>query len=267
MPAQDSQALASVYSQVAHSFGLGMLRFWEAKATGASLSLALIEYHSKAQGPVEDSPYRSTLEYLAEVPHSEFDSFRYLTTVSYLVYATTLLDTFLTDTTLFLFLLFPQAMGKNQQIPLSALLDAPQNEVLTGAAVKRAREISYLSFKERINFLRETFGLTMVLDEETERALEHYPTLRNSAVHDQGIFELFLDKANTITARAKTCPRHPSAVSGEDVSKAVRAYRSLAYAVGRTVLCDVLKARDEKTQRLLRLLAGEARQEAKLGET
>jgi len=90
------------------------------------------------------------------------DSHTYVTDLSHLIYATSLLDTFLSETTLFLFLLHPLSMGKNQQVPLRMVIEASsRNETLTQAARARTREISYLPFLGRLQFLRDTFGLRL----------------------------------------------------------------------------------------------------------
>ena len=92
-----------------------------------------------------------------------------------------MLDTFLSDTTLFLFLLFPVAMGKNKQIPLKTIIDATsRNDAITRAAHSPTREISYLDFPARVQSLREMFGLILPLSPEVEDALAHFPTVRNS---------------------------------------------------------------------------------------
>src|SRR4030067_3647673 len=112
---------------------------------------------------------------------------------TFLVYATTLIDTFLNDSTTFLFILYPKSIGKSQQITISKLLTSSSKaEILSDAASRRAREISYLPFKGGIPFLKDTFGLDITFGQDTDEALEHYPSIRNLAVHDQGGFEVYL---------------------------------------------------------------------------
>ncbi|HEV2177615.1 MAG TPA: hypothetical protein VGW33_10515 [Terriglobia bacterium] len=144
---------------------------------------------------------------------------------------------------MFLFLLFPSSMGKNQQVPLRTLIDAAsRNEALTRAAAARTREVSYLGFDARIEFLRDSFGLAIALDPKTTEALAHYSSVRNAAVHDQGIFELRLDDSGQVSFHQKACPRHPTPVSGDDVTKAIEAYKKVAAAVAEAVMSRILKA-------------------------
>ena len=205
---------------------------------------ALAEFHRSARVGL-DGPASGTLEHLARIPYSSYDSLSYVTDVSHLVYATTLLDTFLSDTTLFLFLLIPQSMGKGQQVPLRTLIDASsRNEALTHAALGRAREIGYLPFPGRIEFLRDTFGLEISISLDAVEVLNHYPSVRNTAVHDQGIFELRLDETGQVVSRQKTCPLHPTRVTGDDVHRAIRGYEKVMRAVAKAVFTQVLKQQD-----------------------
>lgn len=89
--------------------------------------------------------------------------------------------------------------------------------------------------------MRETFGLDIAIGEEEARALTHFPSMRNAAVHDQGLFELRLDVNGNVTAREKACPRHPTGVTGEDVFAAAKAYAMAAATVGISVMTQCLK--------------------------
>jgi hypothetical protein len=244
------------YLAVTESFLGGLVRIWRAEAAFARLMLALVRFHAEDR-PGVDGPAATVLEHLDRIPYSSYDALSYVTNVSHLVYATTLLDTFLSDTTLFLFLLNPQAIGKDQQISLRTLINArSRNEAITEAAVTRMREIGYLSFNSRIDFLRKRFGLNITLPADVVDALHHYPSIRNTAVHDQGIYELGLHDDGTISSRQKTCPQHPTKITGKDVQKAIEAYERVAQSVAGTVFAQVLKQGDHpRVQSLLRVLS------------
>lgn len=239
------QAIAT-YVQILATFCAGSVRFWGAEAAYSRLTLALLEYRRESRGDAPpDGPFVDVLNNLHKIAYTSYDALAYVTDLSHLVYVTTLLDTFLTDTTLFLLLLHPQSIGKNQQVSLASILGASSTyQVLTEAAAKKARELSYLSFADRCEYLRETFGLKTDLDEETNRALRHFPNLRNAAVHDQGIFELLLDEAGSVASRVKTCPVHPTRITPDDVESAARAYQSVFVAVATAVMTQCLKYPD-----------------------
>lgn len=234
---------AETYSRVVESFALGIYRFWGAEAASARLMCALTSLHGDPA--VSTTPERSSeaISHLLKIPFSSYDALRYVTDVSHLVYATTLLDTFLSDTTLFLLLRHPRAIGKEQQVSLGRLLAAgSRSEVITEAAGKKAREASYLPFTARVQYLRETFGLTLLLSDALEAALAHFPSVRNTAVHDQGVFEFALDEQGHVMAKQKACAHHPTPVSYEAVASAADSYASIAYAVAKEVFEHVLHA-------------------------
>jgi hypothetical protein len=229
------------YLDVAWSSTEGLLRLWGAEAASSRLMCALTLFHASGRTGLE-GPSAEILDHLARIPYSSYDALAYVTDVSHLVYATTLLDTFLSDTLLFLFLLNPQSMGKNSQVPLRTIIQATsRNEALTQAAVSKAREISYLPFPARIQFLTDTFGLKIELTPDAAEALNHYPSIRNTAVHDQGIYEIRLEENGQVTSKQKTCRRHPTRVGNDDVFKAIKGYEKVVGAVAQAVFFQVLK--------------------------
>lgn len=247
---EDHPALES-YLKVAVSFVQGLLRLTRAKAAHFRLLSALSMFRDSG-GAGLDGPGKDVLSHLAEIKFASFDSLTYVTDLSHLIYATSLLDTFLSETTLFLFLLHPQSMGKNQQVPLRMVIDAnSRHETLTAAARARTREISYLPFLGRLQFLRDTFGLEIALSSQAEESLEHYSSLRNTAVHDQGIFELLLDENGCVASRQKTCPRHPSKISADDIDKATGSYEQVVSSVTKAVCSQVLRSGDHPAVKAL----------------
>jgi len=254
-PEQDQNREA--YEHVLQSFVFGFLRLFQAEAAISRLNAALIQYRSeKPDPPVAGSSFEKVFEHLHRIPYQSYDALRYVTDLSHLVYATTILDTFITDTTLFLLLLHPGAIGRNQQIRLSNILAAKStSEVLTDAAVEKARELSYLSFEARIEYLRETFGLKLEIDGQTAAALRHYPSKRNVAVHDQGVYELRRDETGKVATRRKTCAVHPTRIHPDDIAAAMNAYGAVVAGIASAVLTQCLKTTDQRATELLGGLA------------
>lgn len=237
-------AYTIIYSTLIH----GLLRLYGAVVASSSLAVAhTLAYGPKASPEPEEWSTASVIRVIKEIDRESFDAFRYVERVSHLVYATALLDTFLLETTTFLFLLIPQAMGKSQQVPLKMLIDADSlNSALTQAAHTRAREISFKSFSDRLQFLREAFGLRVDLSNEAENLLAHYADIRNSAVHDQGVFMLSLDESWKIRFLQKTCSRHPTNLSQRDYHKAAKSYEQVCNAIARAVFQQILKCETNK---------------------
>ena len=181
----------------------GLLRLWEAEIAFSRLALASLHTHSEPELE-RTGPVAGVVEQLQKIRYRSYDAWTYVTNISHLVYGTTFIDTFLSDTTLFLFLLHPRSMGKNQQISLQMLLDASSRaDALTRLALKRTREIGFLGFPDRIDMLRQTFGLDIAITGPDSEALAHYTSIRNSVIHDQGVFELVYDESGAVTTRQK----------------------------------------------------------------
>jgi len=245
LPDVDSCESSDVYGRIVASFHLGHLRFWRAEAAAARLIVALLEFRAQPRTDFTSHTYRSVLENLAKIPYDSYDALAYVTNVSHLVYATTLLDSFLSDTTLFLLLKFPRVMGEKRHVLLGSILQGSSiHSVITKEATSKTRETSFLPFPARVQFLREAFGLRVSLEPETLTALGHYPSIRNAAVHDQGIFELMLDNNGKVVSRQKTCPRHPTPVTADDVERSMECYTVVAGSIARAVFSQVLKVGD-----------------------
>ena len=128
------------------------------------------------------------LERLGSIERSEYEAYCYLANIAYLIYATTLLDTFLSETTRFLLLLFPRALGKKQTVPIEILLDSSSRaHIIESTVAKKVRELGHEGFLGRLSFLREQFGLSMNLSDEDNLGLEHFSGIRNALIHDQRV--------------------------------------------------------------------------------
>lgn len=241
-PAREN-ALKS-YTALASSYVLGLIRLLEAQiaAYKARVSLSRIHQTSAWESPA-DEELQGILEPLRSVTYRQYDAFCYLTELSYLIYGTTLLDSFLSDTTKLLFLLFPASMGSDVSVKLDAVISAKSREELIGTmATKKVRELSFLGFMHRVEFLNETFGLKVGLDATTVQAIEHYSSLRNVVVHDQSVFDVTLESGGGVVASQKSCPRHPTPLKSDDLEGAERAYKEVVKAVCEAVVTHVFKA-------------------------
>ncbi len=165
------------------SLTMGFIRLWRAQLAYTSTMIALDSLNSKDATPDEQA--LKAAETLRGVSLEVIDSYSYIHTISELVYATTFLDSFLSDITKFLFLLHPHSIGDQHLISFGDVLSATSRvELINATATKRVREISFLPFIARIDFLRERFGLHISVDKETIELIGHFATVRNVLVHD-----------------------------------------------------------------------------------
>jgi hypothetical protein len=95
---EQNTGLLDRYNAMFGSFAFGLMRLTAARATSLTCTVVLLQINSEAKPDPANHPYESVLRELLSISFPEFDAFRYITNTSYLVYATTLLDTFLADT-------------------------------------------------------------------------------------------------------------------------------------------------------------------------
>jgi hypothetical protein len=102
-----------IYIATATSLLTGLLKLAESQVTYLTSQIALIRL-STADPPIctdgADSRLIELVEELKAIDYPHFDSYRYVGNISLLVYGTAIFDTFLTDTTTFLFVLHPAAL-------------------------------------------------------------------------------------------------------------------------------------------------------------
>lgn len=237
--------LVRSYLGLVSSYARGFARFASARIAALSLGNAVLTYRLRPEEPVDNHPYADVVQRISGISKEDYDAFDYQTDLSGLIYLTTLLDTFLSDTTKFLLLLHPSAIGKNQSVTLESVLSAKSTaDLVNEAAAKKVREISYLPFLARIDVLRQKFGLHVTLTDDEMAQLEHYAEMRNAAVHDQAVFDCTMELDGSISLRQKACDRHPTQMKASDVREAQKVYESAVRQVCRSVLDQVLKAQD-----------------------
>jgi len=246
-PSQTSGSSAKgatmAYEAIVATYLGGMMRIWAARASQLSLELALVHLNATTAGtqpmPTE---YADVIQELRAIEFRDYDAWTYVGNFGQLIYATTLLDSFLSDTTRFMFLLLPASIGKAQGITVNDIVAAESTtDLLKRAIEKRAREVSFLGFLERIDFLAKQYGLEINLPDDARSSLEHYAGIRNVVIHDQGSIDLVRTPAGDMKGIRKACPVHPRRVSGAEIAGATRAYCRVASHVATAVVRDVLK--------------------------
>ncbi len=261
MSADAPDRILETYLNIVFSFSRGVVRIWSAESAAARL-LSVLNAFRRAEPASVEGPAAAVLQPLARIPNHSVESLVQVTNVSHLVYAATLLDMFLSETVQFLFLLIPRAMGENQQVPLRALIDPPsKNEAITQAAVARTHEIDERPFAERIQFLRETFGLEIPLTPDTVEGLARFSSVRDSAVRDQGAFRVRLDgRGNVISRRSSTRrsagapppdPRSPEKLGAEEVRHAIDGFEQATRAIAAAVFTQILRQGDHPAVQLV----------------
>lgn len=241
-----AQKSANTYATILWSYVHGAIRLMQAELATHRLSNAVAEYKSQARGTQNQEPMPSYLVHFEKMYYREWDAFNYVTSLSHMVHATSLLDTFLNDTTKFLLLLHPGAIGKDVKVPTEDLLSAKRPaDILAMAVARKAREVSFGSFIQRLDFLRERFSLEVRLSNEFRDQLEHYSSARNVIVHDQGFITLHASDDGAVEFTQHTCARHPTKVAIADLRKAYRTYAEVVRQVGTEILHRVLKSTDQ----------------------
>lgn len=241
-----SDRLARAYQAVTASLIAGLLRLSQTRIVYNTTKIVLLRFHG-ASPPISidnvDPRLADVVDDLKRVRYSDFDSYRYVTDCSLLVYATALFDSFLSGTSAFLLTLHPKALGDSCPLTVQELLSATSKyDVVNQAVRRRTRSLSFGTFLERLKFLNKTFGLGITLDADKHRGLEYCSSLRNAIVHDQTSFVVDLDDQGEIRVRQDNCFRHPTPVGSDELESALKVYGAVCQRTYLAVMTKVIKA-------------------------
>jgi hypothetical protein len=238
----ESEQNSRVYLQVVRSFNVGVERLLLSRHALVNLMLARVNLPGKAEGVPVNDEYAEAVAALRRVTSNDFTALDYVTNITDVVYATTLFDSFLADTTRFMLLLHPKSVGKGATVTLADLLSSASKTDLVNEVVgRKAREISFMSFGGRIDWLRQSFGLRLEVPREAFEYLEKSSSVRNLVVHDQSTVDIYFDGAR-VSVRRKGEVKYPTPIDTADVTKTRRTYQVTAYAIALVILHQVLGA-------------------------
>jgi hypothetical protein len=235
------QEQTETFLAIAATFSTGLYRLYSARVAALAGLVAIYRAHTVALPERDNHPLWEVVEEIINLEYQDYDNSRYLSELSFLVYATTLFDTFLTETTRFLFLRHPAALGDDCPIQVDAVLKARSRFDLLNAVVnKRVRSIANEGFPIRIRLLKKTFGLRFSLPADVAESLKHCSTTRNTVVHDQAFYEVYLDSRGRLSKRSIRCPRHPTPVPSKDFKAAMSVYRQAVWLISDAILVHTL---------------------------
>ena len=254
-PQVGKQAFYHTFNDVVASIVFGIVRLASARITSQTGVVEWIEHNINEQDSqvahTDDSSLgKHRIKFISD---SELDCFRYVSNITQLVYAATLLDTFLSDTMRLLFLQFPNSFPDDKPVTWKQVLDVKsKQDLIVGVVNRRIRDLSHDSFLSRISTLRKLFGLQIELSKSETEHLQDYSNLRNVIVHDQAVFDISLDENGVVTATQKTCPLHPTPVSDENLATATTAFFQTISIIYKSVVKQVCGMKyDEKILQLL----------------
>lgn len=240
---------AEAFGALVRAFHHNVLQLWAARSGHLTLVIALLKFRS-LKDEISGHPYEEVLRELQSIHYDEYSAVEYVSNISHLVHATALFDTFLSECTLFLFMLHPGSMGKSHGLQVGDLLAASsRNELIGKVARGKTREEAYGSFSDRLEKIKKRYRLKLELDPTTADQLAHYSSIRNTILHDQAAFDVEIDDQGIVCSRQKACPLHPTPVSDHDIKSAMRAYEEAGLLLACAIYHDVLKISPD--QRLL----------------
>ena len=240
--AKDKSAPAAVYLRAWISYLLSHARLRSAQVVFLKLQERL----------ATDNDLASSLGD-ARLPGVEERNFEYVCSAGFLMYATAIFDSFLSDTTKFLLLSKPDALGQSCVVPIGTLTSSKSRAAILNKEIgRKVRALSTRSsVEDRIKFLCRNFGIMYHPDEVEMQSLRDTWELRNEVAHDQSIFGFELDdtQQNRIVPKGAH-PVAPSRLSFKIGSKAVGLHMKIAYGIYRSVLKDFLNVPDEEMSAL-----------------
>jgi len=185
------------------------------------------------------------------------DAYQYVREAMFLVYATAIFDTFLSDVTKFLIAFKPRVAkdafsADYDDIESATSIHDLKNKLLS----RKVRTMSYRAFNERLRVLKRTFGLKLELDPPTIQLLRDVSDVRNAVSHDQSFLDVVLRDNGDIAVVQKGCPRHPTPITPQLFEKAWTVYievmKKLYNCVIEQVICYDEARKSDSMRELLK---------------
>lgn len=246
-----------IYQKFAEGVVIGFMKLYSTLVACNTFRIAILR--NQVDQKKGDPSEFAIVSGIDKISSDQYINFDYISNISLLVYATSLLDTFISETTKFLIMRHPKILIKNEKlIAFDKILSSPSKATLvTDIISDKVRSISYSTFMDRIEYLRKSFGLKIKFGDDTTEGLEHFSGRRNVIVHDQSVFELELDDQMKLVAKQKTCPLHPTPITSDDLLRCWSVYSDVVDKVYLSVVSQVLKCKDnpkvKETRSLLKL--------------
>ena len=214
-------------------------------ALSLSLELALINFNAiEAQKITAEMRNLRFGQLLGDVSAGQYMSYHRVTAASHLVYATALFDSFLTDTTRFLFLRDPNKLGNRAPVLWETFINSQARvPTIIEAVTKRARDVAFWPFLRRIEFLNKTFGLAVSPQAPLLANLERVAGIRNAIVHDHTMFEPSIDEGGAVVVKKRELEHHE--LESMEVRSAMRTFASVGRLIFSEVCEKVLAAADD----------------------
>ncbi len=258
MGSKADEAAQEAYRAIAVTFSHGVVRLLGYRIAALSACVAILKANTRELPPRDEHQLWDVVERLQDIAPSEYLSFEYMSNITHLVYATALFDTFLSETTRFLFLKQPRSLGNDTQLSLRTLLESRSRaDAINRVVDKRVRELGFSGFKQRIEELERRFGLVTGMPEEVTATLERFASTRSTILHDQGLFQICLDSRGRISTSQRACLMQPTPISNAEAKEAVNAYGEGVRRIALSVMTQVLHLEEDDATLFERLLTGE----------
>ena len=204
-----------------------MKRLTSARVVDLSARLAIINYHVLEASKRDESLKQFRfIQMLDEVEPESFQDYQSITQTSYLVYGMAILDSFITETTSFLFLKNPAALGKKEGVAWDVFLNRDKRtNTIVDAANRKARDIAFWPLNRRLELLQKNFHIKINIAEDVLADVTRYVEIRNAAVHDHTIVGLSLDENDRVISHSRTEP--PKRLKSGDLRLALHAFSSV----------------------------------------
>lgn len=239
---QSNEELAEIYHEITASLTVGLVRLCRSQMMFDQLvRMLFVSNTTAAAAEIGYHPLSLRTDYRT------FDDWYYIASASMLVYSTTLIDTFLSETMAFLYTLYPKSIGNDPKVPLTEIVEAKSKfAVINSAVEKRIRALGFESITSRLQSLERAFGLSVKLADEDKTILENSSQVRNSFIHDQGLFRIYLDETGALRTDDKACRKHPRPITRDVVNATILIHTTICATVYGGVMRDILKATGQK---------------------
>jgi len=161
----------------------------------------------------------AVFQHLREINEDQLHILRFSYARNSIVTTVSIFDSFLSDLTKFLLILFPETVSKDRQVKVGDVVNCKSvSEVLDTILGKLVYEISYKSIRARIQYLDQSFGIRLATYSGLIDKVQHFSELRNVLIHDISTYHY---KSERYKGRLKVIERPEAQAANWDTAKEV----------------------------------------------
>ncbi|MBI4804944.1 MAG: hypothetical protein HY795_06885 [Desulfovibrio sp.] len=225
------------------AYGTGLVRLMNARIFQHKTILHYLKTEPKSD---ENSEGRLCIEgfhgFLGRVLDDELSSNEYISLASSIVYLVSVFESYVDSITKLLILYHPGVVRDSLSADWNAIENAKSISALKRSVVDvKCKKLSYMTMKDRLKFLKKSFGLKINISDVDYQSFLNVFELRNALVHDQCFLDIVIDDEGKVCVSKDKCELSPVPIPEGYFWKAFNIFDDVSLCLVDSFINDIIK--------------------------